>query len=112
MSLVDTRKSVQVVTSRFRGLPILRDDQGRERFATYRFVPVPFLPADQYHQVTAADAYRLDLISYKYFSTPEFDWYIAEANQLPDKVESVVPGVVLRIPDINWVFSQRQFSGD
>lgn len=66
---------------------------------------VPFSEFDIYHQVTATDYLRLDLISYKYYLTPEYWWVIALANDLLDPF-SLAIGTILRIPSQSIVINE------
>jgi hypothetical protein len=50
-----------------------------------------------FHEVTAQENWRPDLISYKYYKSPDFWEEILLANNLID-IFSVVPGMILRIP--------------
>lgn len=104
--LRDTGKIDPVVTSRFRGVKILQDVTGRERYATFRFRPVPYTTSDQYHDIAAGEEGRLDLISYQYYGTVSMDWFIAVANNLPNMIQAIQPGVTLRIPSIEWWFAE------
>jgi hypothetical protein len=61
-----------------------------------------FSEFDTYHQVTAYDQFRLDLISYRYYLTPEYWWIIAAANDILDPFALEV-GTILRIPSDNIV---------
>lgn len=60
---------------------------------------IPFSPADQYHTISSLDVGRLDLVSYKYYQTPELSWVLAEANEIFFPPEDMQEGDVLRIPD-------------
>jgi nucleoid-associated protein YgaU len=58
------------------------------------FIP-DYINDEKFHIVTKDDIHRLDLISWKYYSTPELWWVIAEVNNInPFELEE---GQVLRI---------------
>lgn len=56
---------------------------------------------DQLYEVEAGFEHRLDLISYKFYSTATLDWAIADANNISDPIKQVSVGTVLRIPARN-----------
>ena len=56
-----------------------------------------FSEFDNYHQVTAYDQFRLDLIAYRYYLSTDYWWIIATANNLFDPFNLVI-GSILRIP--------------
>lgn len=56
---------------------------------------------DQLYEVEAGFEHRLDLISYKFYSTATLDWAIADANNISDPIKQVLVGTVLRIPARN-----------
>lgn len=68
-------------------------------WGTYQFPEIPVSPFDTYHIVAELDVYRLDLIAYKYYSTPELWWIIALVNQIFFEFDEMEVGQVLRIPD-------------
>lgn len=51
-----------------------------------------------FHVVRPGDAYRLDLVSYMYYDTPELWYILALHNHLKHPVRDVVAGLVLKIP--------------
>ena len=55
---------------------------------------------DQFHEVLKEEENRLDIISYKYYGTPDYFWIIAMGNNLIDPM-IVKPGEILRIPNFN-----------
>ncbi len=64
-----------------------------------------FSEFDSYFEITIIDVFRLDLISYHYYSTPEYWWIIALANNILDPF-NLVPGTILRIPSESTVTSE------
>ena len=73
-------------------------DQNTKFWGTWDPVNVLPSPADNYYTVTAPFEGRLDLISYRYYNTPELWWVLAEVNGLFFVPEDVVVGLILRIP--------------
>lgn len=65
----------------------------------------PFSPSDPFHIITAADQFRFDLISYKYYSTVEFAWIILLANNIIDPFHVAI-GTKLRIPSYDIVLTR------
>lgn len=60
---------------------------------------------DKYHEVLKEEENRLDIISNKYYGTPDYYWVIALGNNLIDPF-IIKPGEILRIPEFtslkNW----------
>lgn len=61
---------------------------------------IPMTPDDQYHTITAADEYRPDLISYKYYKTVQADWLLMQANDF-ESLKQFKAGTTIRIPALN-----------
>ena len=78
---------------------------GKRVWGTWESPKIPNSPFDNYHTVTQMDAGRLDLISYKYYQTPELWWVLATANGLFFPADELVAGMILRIPDLNQITS-------
>lgn len=90
--------------SRFYSRDMLQD--GEKTFlATYYPVEYPHNAEDIYHQVTAGDEGRLDLIAYRYYNSAMLWWVIAEANNIFHPIKEVKAGIYLRVPSWEWVFS-------
>lgn len=90
---------------RHRDSKILVDDNGDTFFETYDFHDLKYSPDDSYHEVTAGEEGRLDLIAFQYYNNPAFWWVIAEANDLVFPMRDVFAGLVLRIPSLNTIHS-------
>lgn len=62
-------------------------------------------PYDKYHEVLQGEENRLDIISNKYYGTPDYWWVIALANNFVDPF-IVNAGDIVRIPNfaslLNW----------
>lgn len=65
----------------------------------------PTSPFDQYYTVAEFEIRRIDLISYKFYGTPELWWIILLANNIIDPF-GLTPGIILRIPSIDTVYAQ------
>lgn len=103
--LIPTDKQFVRIMSRLRFQPILRKENGDEFFATFYMRDYPYNTDDTYHEVTAGEVGRLDLISYTYYDTPLLWWVIAEANQIFHPMKDIKVGLFLRIPSPTWVYS-------
>lgn len=64
-----------------------------------------FSEFDRYHEVTAYDQYRIDLISYRYYLTTDYWWIIALSNNILDPFNIVI-GTILRIPSDGMVTNE------
>ena len=64
-----------------------------------------FSEFDNYHEVTAVDKLRLDLISYKYYLQVEYWWVIALANNILDPFNIPI-GTILRVPSESTVINE------
>lgn len=104
--LFPIRKTFTDGSSRFRRWPILQEN-GSEFFSTYYSHTYPFSPSDIYHEVSAGEEGRLDLISHQYYGTSLLWWVIAEANDLFNVWTEVTSGKVLRIPSTSYVLGTR-----
>lgn len=81
------------------------DDDKELYLETVNQTPVDDSELDRYHKVLKEEENRLDIISNKYYGTPEYYWVIALGNNLIDPMV-VRPGEILRIPNFtslkNW----------
>lgn len=70
--------------------------------------PTPVVETDQdiYHEVLREEENRLDIISNKYYKSPEFWWVIAMANNLIDPMY-VKAGTIVRVPPITSLFKWK-----
>jgi len=84
--------------SRFFRQSVYRES-GEMFWGTWIPPEIPFSPQDVYHEVAEKDERRLDLISYRWYKTPELWWVIAEANNLMFPVDDLEIGMILRIPN-------------
>jgi len=55
------------------------------------------------HKVTEVDAKRIDMISYQYYSRPDFWWAIAIVNEVANPLEDISAGDTLFIPPLEIV---------
>ena len=62
------------------------------------FIEIPARSTDYYTYYKAGQT-RLDLLSYQYYSDPNYDWLIMQANPEYGSLEFTIPdGAKLRIP--------------
>lgn len=62
------------------------------------FIKIPNKNTDYYEYYELGKT-RLDLLSYKYYNDPNYDWLIMQANPEYGSLESLIPDEsVLRIP--------------
>jgi hypothetical protein len=64
------------------------------------------LASDRFFEVTREFAYRLDLISLKFYGTLYLYWVLARVNNLVDPFADTVVGLRLRIPDRENLFQK------
>ena len=93
--------------SRFNGHPFFQDPEtGNNFIGSWNPVYFPLKETDKSVMVTQGLAFRPDIISYEYYNTPLLAWVICYVNNITnpyDKINGIVPGIVLRIPDITTV---------
>lgn len=84
--------------SRYKVLRVI-ENQGYTYLETYNQVKIPSSRNDLYHIVEHNEVNRLDIISEKYYNTPDYWWAIALANNMIDPFV-VNEGVMLRVPSL------------
>jgi len=93
--------------SRFNSHPFFQDPEtGNIFIGSWNPTLFPLKESDKSFLVTAQHAYRPDIISYEYYNTPLLAWVICYVNNITnpyDKTNGIVPGIVLRIPDITTI---------
>jgi hypothetical protein len=110
MKYIKPRRYVKI--SRYRIYRQIIDDNNDIYLETTNQVKIDDSKYDKYHEVEKSEENRLDIISYKYYNTPEYYWIIAMANNIVDPFV-IKAGDVLRIPNfyslMNWngVLSSR-----
>lgn len=97
------KSSTKMTVSRYQKLDIIIDDEGDEYVESYEPINLEPQRDDGYHQVTASESNRLDLISYNLYGTPMLYWVLAEANNIYDPT-SVPAGTLLRAPSRSRIF--------
>jgi hypothetical protein len=97
------RKYVKI--SRYKIYRQIIDNDNNIYIETVNQTPVDESKLDKYHEVLKEEENRLDIISNKYYNTPEYYWVIALANDMIDPFVVKV-GDILRIPNFfsltNW----------
>lgn len=92
-------------SNRYRKCPVYADKEtGEYVLGTRDVTDIPKSTYDSYHKVNAYEACRLDLIAYKYYNNQLLWWIIAQANDIHDPFNDVVPGMVLRIPNLTTLY--------
>lgn len=95
--------------SRFNRHPIYQDPITGDKFVGAWSPPnIPSSPNDRTLQITQENAYRPDVISYKYYNTPWLGWVICYVNGIVnpwDKNAGLYPGLVITIPDVTTITS-------
>lgn len=100
VTIKDRRRS-----NRYRKCPVFADKEtGEYVLGTRSMDEIPKSPQDTYHVVTSYEAYRLDLIAYHYYENALLWWIIAQANDIYDPFNDVVPGMTLRIPNLTVLY--------
>lgn len=86
--------------SRYRILRVINNPvEGTLYLETYNQREAPTTSTDSYHVVEEKEVNRLDIISNKYYGTPDKWWLIALANGMIDPFV-VNKGTMLRIPSL------------
>ena len=81
-------------------------DQTEVYTETVNQTPIEESIDDVYHEVLQSEENRLDIISNKYYGSPDFYWAIALANEIIDPF-TIPQGMMLRIPKINTLFDYK-----
>jgi hypothetical protein len=84
--------------SRFRRQLVYKAADGKLFYGVYE-KPI-FTPSqdDFYHTVQMGEEFRLDLISYFYYRTPELWWLVALSNNIGSVLDDINVGDILLIP--------------
>ena len=68
------------------------------RISLIPFISIPKKSSDYYEEYELGKT-RLDLLSYKYYDNPNYDWLIMQANPEYGSMEfNIEDGAILRIP--------------
>ena len=73
---------------------------------TINKVPAISRAGDTYHIVEPNQEGRLDIISSIYYSSPDFYWIIAQANNIIDPF-TVIAGTILKIPKFESIYDKN-----
>jgi hypothetical protein len=93
--------------SRYQIYRLIMDSLNNTYTETSNSTPVKDSDRDVYHEVQQNEENRLDIISNKYYGSPEYYWLIAMANDIVDPFVVRV-GDVLRIP---YFYSAFEWKG-
>lgn len=83
--------------SRYGVYRLIMNDKAEVYTETVNQTPIEESDNDIYHEVLQEEENRLDIISNKYYGSPEYYWIIAMGNDLIDPM-FIKPGTILRIP--------------
>lgn len=83
-------------TSRYKIYRQILDDENTY-LETFNQFEIEESEKDIYHEVQNSEANRLDIISNKYYGSPDYYWAIALANNFIDPF-CVKPGDIIRVP--------------
>lgn len=99
--------------SRFNSHPVYQDPETGNKFIGAWSPPnIPYKTSDKNIKVGQENAFRPDIISYTYYGTPLLAWVICYVNGIPnpwDRTTGLVPGTILRIPDITTITAALSF---
>jgi nucleoid-associated protein YgaU len=88
--------------SRFGGQLTFREN-GQIFFGTFKPPVFAVSATDSYHTIRHGQENRLDLVSFRYYRTPELWWIIMVANDILSPFDDIESGQVLRIPSLDTV---------
>ena len=92
--------------NRYRTTAYVTDSDGNHYLETPGKITVPKSVNDKIVEITNEYVNRLDLVSFKYYSTPLLWWVIAEASGISDPF-NVPLGTVLRVPEKSSLYGFR-----
>ena len=82
--------------NRYTNIAIKKNESNRRVTRSVLYPPIPRMETDIYVMTTPGD--RLDLLAYKYYSSTNYWWIIAEANAIGKGTFVLPPGQQIRIP--------------
>jgi len=91
--------------SRYNNIKLFVGIEGYAVQETWDNPEIPERNDDTFHVVEAGEEYRPDLISLKYYSTSKLYWVIGVANNMIDPFAETTPGMRLRIPNRDYLFT-------
>lgn len=104
MSLeISEKNKIEDSISRYKFFDILRNEEGVEFIETWRDLDIPITDEDSFHEISAKEENRIDLIAYQYYQNSKLWWVLVVANDIRDPLTLEV-GKVLRIPSINSLY--------
>jgi phage tail protein X len=84
--------------NRYQGIPILKENSGKQVYATSRYPEIPLSENDIYVYTVQGDRY--DVLALSYYNDSSLWWVIAIANPSVGLSTLVIPeGVQIRIPN-------------
>ena len=97
-------------TSKMKNYNIIFDrqvEQYRAGFYSSKFKDYKPTNKDTIFTVPIQYKHRLDLISYKFYGTAQWDWIIEDANNIKDPIKDIIVGKKLIIPDASKVYASK-----
>ena len=91
--------------SRFGGQSTFKNVDGRVFFGMFNPPAFPVSPTDTFHTVRQGEVLRLDLLSYRFYNTPELWWVLALVNDILSPFDDITIGSILRVPALRTVNS-------
>jgi hypothetical protein len=92
--------------SRYNKIRLYINNDGFPVQESWEIDEIEELASDRFFEVTREFAYRLDLISLKFYGTLYLYWVLARVNNLVDPFADTVVGLRLRIPDRENLFQK------
>lgn len=97
--------------SRNSGLPIYSDAENNVTFVGINLNDIKLTPDSsvQKYTIEMNDAFRPDLISYRFYRTPLLGWYICATNDVVDPFDpdtGLYSGRQIVIPSLDKIFQQ------
>ena len=92
--------------SRYSPYRIILRDNSKPYYETQNNTKIEESDKDKYYTVDMTTINRLDIIAYNFYGVASYWWIIAKANNILDAFD-VPLGTVLRIPNINSVYSSK-----
>lgn len=95
-------------SDRYKNCKILTDVNTGEVLLSTREIKDTYATAkDTYHRVESHELNRLDILAQMYYQNPSMWWVIAEANNIFDPFEELIPGTLLRIPSTTTLYGNK-----
>lgn len=90
---------------RMQNAPVFVDEQNRYFVGTWVPKYVPPHPSDFLYTLPEHEVARPDLVSYRFYATPNWYWVILYCNDITDPFEGMHAGMILRVPDAKRILN-------